>query len=376
MKMNIAVFVLSGMLSVTFCLAEGAAAAPAKQSAEATAALKKIQSLMGRPRAASQAEFRKKLQENRIRLLECLADMEKKHPGAAELHEARLHGVMAAVQLGRLTKDPKTGEKALEISRKIVASNAPKKIKLNADAYIILLKLNPVRKPTTAPSRPVEKINADRIILDFVERYAKTDLGPESLLIGISLAGMSDLDSLVTKIEDMLIKRHPRHPLADKIRLQRKNSKVGKPFNATLTKLDGKKLTIPDDLSGKVVVIDFWATWCGPCIREIPHMKSLYAKYKPRGVEFVGVSLDKDRRKLETLVSNRQMGWIHTYSGRGWGDPTARKYGVRGIPSIWVVGKDGNVVSDNARGRLAGTIEKALTAKTIKPAPTTRPAGG
>ena len=94
-------------------------------------------------------------------------------------------------------------------------------------------------------------------------------------------------------------------------------------------------------------------------------MKVLYARYKDKGVEFVGISLDKDgdKTKVAEFVKQRQMGWVHTFSGQGWGDPTARKYGVSAIPAIWVIGKDGKVVSDNARGLLAEMIEKALAAK-------------
>ena len=99
----------------------------------------------------------------------------------------------------------------------------------------------------------------------------------------------------------------------------------------------------------------------------IPHLKSLYARYKPQGLEIVGVSLDKNATRLKSFVATNKMGWIITYSGKGWDDPTARKYGIGGIPSVWVIGKDGKVVSDNARRNLTETIEKALSA-------TTRPA--
>ncbi|MCD6365883.1 MAG: TlpA family protein disulfide reductase, partial [Planctomycetes bacterium] len=114
--------------------------------------------------------------------------------------------------------------------------------------------------------------------------------------------------------------------------------------------------------------LDFWATWCAPCIRTLPHMKSTYAAYKNKDVEFVGISLDHPgkRKVLIDFVKDRGMNWIHTYSGKGWRDPTATRYGVRSIPSIWVLGKDGRVVSNNARANLRETIEQALAAKPDK----------
>jgi thiol-disulfide isomerase/thioredoxin len=362
---NICTFVLAGLVFAAVCLAQAPATAPATQPTGSAVALMKIRGLMGNPKAATKAEYIEKVRKNRGKVFAALAEMESKYPKAKELHEARLHGVMAAIQLGRLTNDPKMGRKAKDIVATIITSDAPMQMKLNADAYVVLLELRPIRKPTTKPAPP---INGEKIVLDFTERYAKTDVAVDALMVGRSLAEMSHMDSVVTKLEDTVLKKHPEHPVAKQILQRRKTSKVGKPFAATLTKLDGTKLTLPDDLLGKVVVIDFWAVWCKPCIATIPHMKALYAKYKSQGVEFVGISLDQDKKRLEAFVATNKMGWIHAFSGKAWSDPTARKYGIRGIPSIWVVGKDGKVVSDNARGRLPAIIEKALAATIVKPA--------
>jgi thiol-disulfide isomerase/thioredoxin len=319
-------------------------------------------------RHATRQELEGKLKE----VLDALAKMEKDHPKTKELHEARLHGLMANVQLGRLSRDAKMGAKAMALAEKIVASDAPATLKLNADAYKVLLELRPIGKaPTTQPAG-----NQEKIVFAFAERYTKTDMAIDALMIARSLAQMFEMDSLAKKLEDKVIAEHPKHAVAGQIRTQRERSMIGKPFEAALTMLDGKKLNLPGDLKGKVFVVDFWATWCGPCVQEVPHMKRLYAKYKPKGVEFVGISLDRagDKARLQKFVKTRAMGWIHTYSGKGWNDPTARKHGVRGIPSIWVVGRDGKVVSDNARGQLEKMLDKALAPKPVTTKPATRPA--
>ena len=94
----------------------------------------------------------------------------------------------------------------------------------------------------------------------------------------------------------------------------------------------------------------------------------------------LGISLDgpgsTGREALAAFVRRERLNWIHTYSGKKWEDPTVKKYGIRGIPAIWVVGKNGRVVSTNARGNLEAIIEKALKAPAPKhPAPAKTTAG-
>lgn len=139
-------------------------------------------------------------------------------------------------------------------------------------------------------------------------------------------------------------------------------------FEAEMTTLDGKKLNFPADTKDKVVVLDFWATWCGPCIASMPHIKKLTEEFKGQDVLIIGVSCDKpsaketpeqNKTKVADFISNKGYDWTQTYAGK-WPD-SAVKYGVTSIPTVFVIGKDGRVVSANARGREAAVIQKALT---------------
>ena len=135
---------------------------------------------------------------------------------------------------------------------------------------------------------------------------------------------------------------------------------IGKEFSAELTTLDGEPFSIPKDTKGKVVVVDFWASWCSPCRTQIPHMKELHEKYKDKGVVIVGISLDTDKNALKKFITDRKMDWVQTYSGKRWNDPTSQKYGISGIPSVWVIGKDGKVISTDAVTNTSKIIDKAL----------------
>jgi len=132
----------------------------------------------------------------------------------------------------------------------------------------------------------------------------------------------------------------------------------GNPMKITGTLLNGQPFD-QSTLAGKIVLVDFWATWCGPCIAEIPNVLEQYQKYHSKGCEVVGISLDQERDALEKFVTERKIPWpilFEPSEGSGWQHPLASYYGISGIPTVILIGKDGNVVSLNARGERLGEL--------------------
>jgi thiol-disulfide isomerase/thioredoxin len=127
----------------------------------------------------------------------------------------------------------------------------------------------------------------------------------------------------------------------------------GKPMEISGTLLDGSPFD-PKSLAGKVVLVDFWATWCGPCVAEIPNMLEQYEKYHAKGFEVVGISLDEEKEKVDAFVTEKKIPWPILYAGKGWQDPVAQFYGISGIPQLILIGRDGNVITLNARGEKLG----------------------
>lgn len=122
--------------------------------------------------------------------------------------------------------------------------------------------------------------------------------------------------------------------------------------------LDGTEIKW-EEYRGKVVLIDFWATWCGPCVGEIPNVQDLYGKYHDAGFEVIGYSLDQDLEALEKFEEERQLPWktasrllskqANEKDGKNYEDLSAY-YGVNAIPTMILVGKDGKVLDTGARG--------------------------
>jgi thiol-disulfide isomerase/thioredoxin len=142
----------------------------------------------------------------------------------------------------------------------------------------------------------------------------------------------------------------------------------GNPIKVEGTDLQGDEFDW-NSYKGKVVLIDFWATWCGPCREELPNIKALYKKFHKKGFEVVGISIDADRAALEDYVKENKLPWttLHENDGEG-AHPTADYYGVLGIPTMILVSRDGNVLSTHARGEeLADMLYEQFGVKKEEP---------
>lgn len=128
----------------------------------------------------------------------------------------------------------------------------------------------------------------------------------------------------------------------------------GMPFPPfELTDLDGAPLRL-EDFKGKIVLIDFWATWCPPCRAELPNVKAAYARFHEAGFEIVGLSLDKSRERLESFLENEEMTWPQHFDGEVWESPIVAKYGVLAIPTTYLLDRDGTIIASGLFGEALG----------------------
>lgn len=123
------------------------------------------------------------------------------------------------------------------------------------------------------------------------------------------------------------------------------NLRIGSPApDFTAETLEGNTIQLSDH-EGEVVILEFWATWCGPCIPDVPHLKKLYDKYEDENVQLIGISLDHELNKLEEFIENREMDWPQIWQEEGWDGPVADLYNVTGIPDSYVIDQEGTIVA-------------------------------
>lgn len=133
--------------------------------------------------------------------------------------------------------------------------------------------------------------------------------------------------------------------------------------NIELPTPEGKTISL-NNLRGHIVLLDFWASWCGPCLREMPNVKMLYDKYHSKGLEILGVSLDEKADAWKNAIAKKELNWFHVSSLKGWECPAAKTYNVTGIPRMYIIDETGKIIAQDLRGeKLAAKMDELFKDK-------------
>lgn len=199
---------------------------------------------------------------------------------------------------------------------------------------------------------------------EFYRSNEPFNVGGTTYELGLKAGVLAVAKSSKTVAERTLANSQPADPnLANGLRA----GKAALAFDAVT--MGGRTVSFPKSYAGKVVLLDFWATWCGPCMREVPNVAANYRKYHDQGFEVLGVSLDREnaQAQIKTVTGKNGMIWDQVYDGHAFDAAIAKKYGIQAIPEAYLVdGSTGRILAcgDAIRGeKLGPAIARALAAK-------------
>lgn len=186
----------------------------------------------------------------------------------------------------------------------------------------------------------------DSLVASYPDSYAV------ALIINNVLTKQRELDE-VEKLYAGLTSRvkasFPGQQLQQTIEMMKKTAVGSTAPDFTLQTPDGKDISLAD-YKGKYVLLDFWASWCGPCLREVPNVKKMYDKYHPMGFEILSVSLDDKKDNWTNAIEKYDLNWEHVSSLQGWKCPIVKLYSVSGVPAMFLLDKEGKIISSELRG--------------------------
>lgn len=194
------------------------------------------------------------------------------------------------------------------------------------------------------------KARTARTIDSLVGKY--TDSYAVALIIDRFVAGQRKLSEVV-QMYDRLTPRVKNSYLGQKLKNTidglKKTALGSAAPDFTLSAPDGREIVL-SSYKGKYVLLDFWASWCGPCLREVPNVKKVYDRYHSRGFEILSVSLDEKKENWVEAIRKYELNWEHVSSLQGWKCPVAKLYNVSGVPAMFLIDKEGKIIAAGLRG--------------------------
>lgn len=189
----------------------------------------------------------------------------------------------------------------------------------------------------------------------FIKRYAEKNIsnqfGMFMLLYYQDLFSPEDLLALAGKLPDELQKTPDMQKLISEMKHKTNTGVGGKLPDMTINDIYGKPVRLYDEIAkNDITLIDFWASWCGPCRAEMPNVVALYEENKSKGFGVIGISLDEDKDKWQSAVKNLGMKWVQLSDLKGWNSSAATAMGVSAIPQTVIVDKKGTILAIGLRG--------------------------
>ncbi|GEP90807.1 Peroxiredoxin [Chitinophaga terrae (ex Kim and Jung 2007)] len=202
-------------------------------------------------------------------------------------------------------------------------------------------------------------INNERSKLeeDFISAHPASYVSWDLLKQHSTIIDPVTFEPLFSKMAKQFRESEEGREMAEQLALSRKTAVGQQAMDFEQMDVNGKKVTL-SSLKGRYVLLDFWASWCGPCRAENPNVLKAYNKFKDKHLEILAVSLDQNKANWLSAIEKDAMPWIHVSDLKGWKNEVAAQYGIRSIPQNLLIGPDGRIIAKNLRG---SALEKKLS---------------
>jgi len=187
------------------------------------------------------------------------------------------------------------------------------------------------------------------IRLNFIKTHPSSYISTRELLQLTNNESLAESRKLYAALDPRIQQSAQGKEVADRIALLSKIETGRQALPFTQSTVDGKTVTLAD-FRGKYVLLEFWASWCGPCRGENPNLRKQYQLYKDKGLEIVGVSLDHDKDAWVKAIEHDQLPWVHVSDLQGWKNAVSTSYGIMGVPANFLIDPQGKIVAQNLRG--------------------------
>jgi len=215
------------------------------------------------------------------------------------------------------------------------ATDASVETKSLASVLLIQIHAEPLRQSTNATALAA----ADAEIIAFEKQYPQDPRNGQLRLLQAHLYEKADPGKTASLMKTLAESSDP--DVAVEAGDYLTALEIGKkPLQLKFTAVDGSTVDL-EKLRGKVVMLDFWATWCGPCVMSVPSVVATYKKLHDKGFDIVGISLDRDKDKLLAFTTRRGMTWPQYFDGKVWNNDISTRFNIHAIPATWLVDKKG-----------------------------------